>query len=196
MESISKESRIQMAIDAYEKNQFKTLQEAAYSYDVPRTTLRHCIAGIASRAHKPANSQILSKNEESMLSAWILDMDKRGLPLQLSAVRHLAQLLVSARIPSATIGKNWVNRYVNRHPGLISKYTQKYDYQRAKCENPELIKSWFMCVREVIEKYGILEEDIYNMDETGFQMGVAGTYRAICGLETKKKGCKGSSAWK
>ena len=190
MESISKESRIQMAIDAYEKNQFKTLQEAAYSYDVPRTTLRHCIAGIASRAHKPANSQILSKNEESMLSAWILDMDKRGLPLQLSAVRHLAQLLVSARIPSATIGKNWVNRYVNRHPGLISKYTQKYDYQRAKCENPELIKSWFMRVWEAIEKYGILEEDIYNMDETGFQMGVAGTYRAICGLETKKKDAK------
>lgn len=175
-----------MAIDAYEKNQFKTLQEAAYSYDVPRTTLQHYIAGIASQAHKPANSQILSKNEESMLSVWILDMDKCGLPLQLSAVHHLAQLLVSARIPSATIRKNWVNHYVNHHPGLISKYTQKYDYQWAKYKNPELIKSWFICVWEAIKKYSILEEDIYNMDD-GFQMGVARTYRAICGLETKKK---------
>ena len=152
--------------------------------------LRRRIAGIASRALKPANSQILSKNEESLLSAWILDIDKRGPPLQIWVVRHLAQRLVSARIPSATIGKNWVNRYVNRHPGLISKYTQKYDYQRAKCENPELIKSWFMRVQETIQNYGILREDIYNMDETGFQMGVTGTYRVICGLETKKKDAK------
>ena len=179
-----------MAIDAFKKNRFKTLKEVASSYDVPRTTLRRRIAGSASRAHQSANCQKLSNNEESTLLAWILDMDRRGLPLQVSVVHHLAQLLVSARIPSAIIGKNWVNRYVKRHPGLISKYTRKYDYQRAKCEDPMLIKSWFTRVQETIQKHGILAEDIYNMDETGFQMGVASSYRAICGLETKQKGAK------
>ena len=62
-------------------------------------------------------------------------MDKCGFPLQLSVVHHLAQLIVSARIPSAIIGKNWVNRYVNRHPGLVSKYTfylaHSYDFTPA-----------------------------------------------------------------
>ena len=95
-----------------------------------------------------ANCQKLSATEESTLSAWILDMDKRGLPLQLSIVRHLAQLLVSARLPSTTIGENWVNCYVKRHPELRSKYTWKYDYQHARCEDSGLIKSWFMCVQE------------------------------------------------
>ena len=190
MESLSKESRIQMALDAFKKNQFKSLQEAAFAYDVPRTTLRRRIAGIASRTEQPSNCQKLSKTEESTLSAWVLDMDRRGLPLQLPIVHHLAQLLVSARIPSATIGENWVNRYIKRHPELKSKYTRKYDYQRAKCEDPGLIKSWFTCVQETIQKYGILMEDIYNMDETGFQMGVASTAKVVCGSETKQSHAK------
>lgn len=117
-------------------------------------------------------------------------MDKRGLPLQLPIVRHLAQLLVSARLPSTTIEENWVNRYVERHAELKSKYTWKYDYQRAKCENSGLIKSWFMRVQETIRKYGILMEDIYNMVETSFQMGVASPAKVVCGLESKQSRAK------
>ena len=117
-------------------------------------------------------------------------MDKHGLPLHLPIVRHLAQLLVSACLPSTTIGENWVNRYAKRHPELKSKYTRKYDYQRAKCEDSSLIQSWFMRVQETIQKYGILTEDIYNMDETGFQIGVASTSKVICGSETKQSHAK------
>lgn len=42
------------------------------------------------------------------------------------------------------------------------------------------MKRWFMLV-ETIAKYGILEQDIYNFDETGFQMGVASTAKVITG---------------
>lgn len=62
--------------------------------------------------------------------------------------------------------------------------------QRAKCEDPKLVKSWFPHAQNAIQEDGILAEDIYNMDETGFQMGVAGTYRAIYGLETKQGDAK------
>ena len=84
-------------------------------------------------------------------------------------VQHLAHLLLSACLPNqpTTIGENWVNCYIQHHPELESKYTQKYDYQCAKCEDPELIQSWFTKVHETIQKHGILAEDIYNMDETG-----------------------------
>ena len=86
MESLSKESQIHLALDAYKKGQHENLQEAASTYDVPRTTLRRRLAGIASRTEQPANCQKLSKTEESTLSRWILDMDKHGLPLQLSTI--------------------------------------------------------------------------------------------------------------
>lgn len=102
------------------------------------------------------------------MSAWILDMAQRGMPPQISIVRQLAQLLLSARTsPQASapayISEKWVTRLIQRHEELQSKYSQKYDYQRARCEDPEL-----MIFQSTIEKYGILEQDIYNMDETGF----------------------------
>ena len=90
----------------------------------------------------------------------------------------------------ATISELWVNCFIKHHPELKSKYTCPYDYQCAKCEDPELIKSWFKCVQETIQKYGISEQDIYNMDETGFQMGVASTAKVICGSETRDSHAK------
>src|SRR5699024_8672333 len=120
-----------------------------------------------------------------------LDMDKRG---QLPTVSCLAQLLLSARLsqPPHTmiIGGHWINRFIKRHPELKSKYSGRYDYQRAKCEDSKLIKAWFARVQETIEKYGILPKDIYNMDETGFQMDVASTSKVICGSGTKQSHAK------
>jgi hypothetical protein len=90
----------------------------------------------------------------------------------------MANLLLSDR-KSESIGLNWVSRFIKRHDELTSKYTRKYDYQRAKCEDPEIIQQWFKLVQNTISKYGILEQDIYNINETGFQMGVAHTAKVI-----------------
>ena len=51
-------------------------------------------------------------------------------------------------------------------------WMRKYDYQRAKCEDPKVISEWFALVRNVKAKYGIVDDDIYNFDETGFMMGI------------------------
>jgi hypothetical protein len=66
------------------------------------------------------------------------------------------------------IGIHWVHNFVNRHDSLKSKYSRKYDYERAQCEDPQVLRTWFELVRKTIEKYGILTKDIYNFDETGF----------------------------
>ena len=110
-------------------------------------------------------------------------------------VCHLAQLLLSTWLKArnsrkATIGELWVNCYIQHRPELQSKYTHQYDHQHAKCENPKLIEGWFICVHETIQKYGNAEKDIYNMDETGFQMGVASTAKVICGSKTRESHAK------
>ncbi|KKA21370.1 hypothetical protein T310_4620 [Rasamsonia emersonii CBS 393.64] len=50
--------------------------------------------------------------------------------------------------------------------------------------------AWFQQVYNTIEKYGILEQDIYNIDETGFQIGVILTVKVICGSETQESQAK------
>jgi len=192
MADISKEGRIELAIDAYNKGLYPSKNAAAKAFDVPRRTFMTRVNGTTSRKETIANCRKLTDTEETTLSTWILDMERRGLPPRISTVRYLAQKLLSARLSSsqATIGERWVNRYTKRHPELRSKYTRKYDYQRAKCEDPVLIKDWFKRFHDTIEKYGILEQDRYNMDETGFQMGVISTAKVVCGSETRDSRAK------
>jgi len=70
-------------------------------------------------------------------------------------------------------------QFIKQHSDLASKYNCKYNYQQAQCEDPEIIRNWFNLIQNIIAKYGILEQDIYNCDETGFQMGVASTAKVI-----------------
>jgi hypothetical protein len=42
-----------------------------------------------------------------------------------------------------------------------------------------LIQAWFRRVQAIIAEYGVLEEDIYNFDETGFQIGVIATAKVV-----------------
>jgi len=87
----------------------------------------------------------------------------------------MAQALVDKRGSQAlqiTIGKHWVYRFVQRHLELDSRLTRQLDSQRAQCEDPKIINAWFKRIQETREEFGILDEDTYNMDETGSAMGV------------------------
>ena len=44
---------------------------------------------------------------------------------------------------------------------------------------------WFKLVGDTIVKYGVTEEDIFNFDETGFQMGVISTSKVITSSDRK-----------
>jgi len=84
-----------------------------------------------------------------------------------------------------TVGKNWVTKFVKRHLELQSVFNRKLDYQRAECEDPQVIGLWFKLVQDTILQYGVPEEDIYNFDETGFQMGVISTSKVVTTSERR-----------
>jgi hypothetical protein len=55
------------------------------------------------------------------------------------------------------------------------------------CSNLAVISPWFDLVRNVKAKYGILDEDTYNFDGTGFQMGIGGTVKMATASERRLK---------
>ena len=117
-------------------------------------------------------------------------MDQRGLAPRPDSVQQMANLLLEKRSNSNSnnqVGKRWVINFVRRHQALQTRYNRKYDYQRAKCEDPQVIRDWFRLVESTIAEYGIQEEDIYNFDETGFQMGVISTAKVITGAERSNR---------
>jgi hypothetical protein len=189
---MQQEGRIALAMDAIQKGHFTSARAAAKSYDVVRSTLQNRVNGRPARRDSRPTNRKLTDTEESTLVQWILSMDQRGLSPRSDYVRQMANLLLQKRSNSnqgnsQTVGKLWVYNFVRRHQALSSRYNRKYDYQRAKCEDPAVIREWFYLVQNTIAKYSILDEDIYNFDKTGFQMGVITTAKVITGAERSNR---------
>jgi hypothetical protein len=192
-QSAQTEGRIALAIQAFQKGQFRSLKAATDAYDVPYSTTYTRIKGtVARRDLQPPNLK-LTQYEELSLKQWILSMDECGLSPRIDTVRRMANLLLQKRDNTSpvfnalipTVGKNWVYKFIQRHDPLKSRFNRKYDHQRAKCEDPTIIRDWFRLVQNTRAKYGIVDEDIYNFDETGFQMGVITTARVVTGSERR-----------
>src|SRR5207253_4375315 len=86
--------------------------------------------------------------------------------------------------PPRPIGKCWVSRFISTQPELQTKWNRKFHSQRARCEDLVVIRAWFKRVEEARLRYGILDKDTYNFDETGFQMGVAATPKVVTSSDT------------
>ncbi|KAJ3521022.1 hypothetical protein NM208_g13473 [Fusarium decemcellulare] len=186
MSGPSNEARILLALQAIQNNPKLSLRRAATIYKVRYWTLHRRQQGIQSRRDTIPNSRKLSDLEEEILIYFILDLDSRGFPPRLRGVKEMADQLLADR-DAPPVGTRWAHNFVRRHHELKTRFFRKYDYQRAKCEDPAIIRKWFTLVANTIAKYGIRSDDIWNFDETGFLMGMIATEMVVTGSERRSK---------
>ena len=184
--SASSEGQIQLALQAIQRDASLTVRRAAKLYNVPRSTLGARRAGTAPRRDCRPTVTRLTVTEEEVIVRHILELDSRGFPPRLAAVKDMADSLLAAR-HCKPVGVNWPASFVKRTPELAVKFNRKYDYKRALCEDPQLIGDWFELVANTKAKYGITEEDTYNFDETGFMMGVISTGVVVTGSDRRER---------
>ena len=82
----------------------------------------------------------------------------------------IANFLLKSR-NGEPVGKHWARRFVDAQPSLKTKFERLYNYQKALCEDSTVIFGWFALLRNMMAKYGVQSEDLYNFDEIGFIMG-------------------------
>ena len=182
--STSKEARIQLAIQAINQDANISERRAAAIYNVSRTTLQDRRAGTTFRRDCTPNSTKLLLTEEEVIVQHILDLDARGFPPRLATVKEMADSLLAERHRDP-VGQKWATSFVRRRPELKVKFNRKYDYKRAKCEDPEVMQGWFRLIENTKAKYGILDEDTYNFDESSFMMGIISTGAVVIGAERR-----------
>lgn len=186
MSSPSYEARVILAIEALKSNPKASLRSIAHVYNVDRKTLTQRRDGRTARRDTTPKSRKLTILEEEAIVKRVLELDARSFPPRVCTVQDMANRLLHAR-NMQPVGKHWATNFIKRHIELKTHYSRKYDYQRAKCEDPAIINKWFTLVRSTIAKYGILEDDIYNFDETGFMMGIISTAMVVTSSEKRGK---------
>ena len=61
----------------------------------------------------------------------------------------------------------------------MSKYLTPLDTQRKKADSMDEYRHWYDLVESKIKQYGVLQENVYNMDEKGFSIGTMNKSRRI-----------------
>ena len=171
MSQPSIEAKTLLALQALQNNPKLSVRRAAKMYEIDDRRLRRRQQGIQSRRDWIPKSRKLSDLEEQIIVQLVLDLDSRGFPSRLLYVEDIANSL-RANCNAPPVGKRWAYNFVKRQLELKTCRFRRYDYQRAKCEDPTIIRSWFRLVENTIAKYGIRSDDIWNFDETGFMMGM------------------------
>ena len=186
MDSVSKESQLLLAIEALKQDPKLSIRAAAKVYSVSRNTLQRRRDKTPSRLDITPPCQKLTKLEESTITQYILDLDARSFPPRLCGVEDMANRLLEDR-HAPPVGPRWASNFVKRHKELSTRFTRRYDYQRAQCEDSDVINAWFQLVRNTIAKYGIQDADTYNFEETGFMMGMISTAMVVTSSERRGK---------
>ena len=163
-----------------------SFQDLASEFGVPRSTLNNRARGGISRRKAHEEEQALPPAIEDALQKWAQKMDDHGFPPRLDIFRAMAQELaeqnaeVTGDSTQAKLGKTWLSSFLNRHPKVSSKFGSNLDRQRALAGSPEPITDYFHKLKKALKEYDFLPENIYNMDEKGFMLGMSSRSKFVC----------------
>lgn len=166
-------------------NKDLSIRELANRFFVPKSTLQDRCHGKLSKLESSKNNQIMTPIEEDSLTKWVIYLTSIGVPPTHEDVRKMANQILAARgkKPALEIGKNWLPRFLNRTKKLTVRLAKTRDYVRSYCETPEKFADWFDRVVNTIIEFGIAQEDVYNVDETGFATGILAMAKVITGTD-------------
>ena len=139
---------------------------AALKWKIPTQTLHDRSKGKTKpcrRAH--GVQQRVSPEGEAVLVAWLCLWADTALPVSISRVQRIARDLTGGKV-----GKNWVYRFLARHPDLKLGKPSGLDPKRAQAFNETTARIYYEELAKALNP-GIKPSNLYNMDEKGCQRG-------------------------
>lgn len=166
---------------------------------LPRSTQWHRDHGRQSRRDKAIKQQLLTPREEQAVVDFVLRADRNGYPARVKDLSRYAAILLRKRGlqrgPETTLtapagrlspGKDWPQAFCKRHPELKVARLKALDWRRHEKNIYAKIVCWFDIMRAQLEETNILQENVYNMDETGVLLSVLGSSKYLVSSDMEK----------
>jgi len=127
---------------------------------------------------RAGSNRLLTNEQDLVLKAYIDRCDQIGMPALVPQIKSAAQLLLDKSHPELSappLGKDWVTRWLQRNPDCRRVRQKPRNIERSASDEKALYEHYFRAYKRVVTEHGIASADIYNMDETGFRIGVGGS---------------------
>lgn len=153
---------------------------------LPHSTKWHREHGRSTRREKAAKEQYLSPQEEKGLANYTLRMCQNGYPLPVKALRSLALVIRQRRRTAPERagkppGKNWPQGFYKRNPQLKARRLRAIPWDRHDHTIYPKVAEWFSIIGNELADPAILDENVFNMDETGVLLGKVGSLKVLVG---------------
>jgi hypothetical protein len=173
------------AIESLKPGERFSYAQIAEQYGVSRTTLSRRHRGVqGSKKAQYANQQLLKPQQEDELIKYINKQSEKGLVASRQMIEDFAR-----EIAQKEPGAKWVSRFQRRRQSkLMSAYTTGSDISHKEDEPTFKYSQYFNLLRRKLDEYKVQPEDIYNVDETGFFIGIASESKRIFSKESHEIG--------
>ncbi|KAF7335119.1 CENP-B protein [Mycena venus] len=176
---LDRESKISEAVDLANKGVPHRL--AGQKLGIPPATVWHRQHGRRNRRKAHTEEQSLSVAEEDEIIEWLKELDRWRLHLRRGLVIQRAQSILESKAArsasplSTHVGVNWFTHFLKRHPDLRTALSQRKDISRSKAEHdPVRMAAFYTNLSHAYAPpYNIKPENLYNVDEKGFMMGIS-----------------------
>ncbi|KAJ6439193.1 hypothetical protein O9K51_08605 [Purpureocillium lavendulum] len=171
------ESRLEEAIRYAGDFPGASIRSVAKKFGVGHTTMQYRLKKPTSKLPRTAPNRKLSDAEEKAICRYVDRLDSINLAVRPEFIVDAANAILRAKAPAAerddppTVGVHWATRFIRRH-GYFKRRQKTLNADRAASEDFDRVVEYFQKLQEIIEETRILPEDIWNMDETGFRIGV------------------------
>jgi len=172
---------ISMAKEWLNENPTESIAVAARLWHLSPTTLRSSIARDKTTTtitkDRGGQNRILTTAQIEALKDWIKTQSIQGLG---ATKRMVYAAACHLRHPLPEPSMSWLTKFLKNelHEFHIIK-TKPIALQRVVAQDYEIVTKWFRNYQEFIREGGIQGKDIWNMDETGFRVGIPGGQTVI-----------------
>lgn len=166
------------AIEAVQNQQMGWLK-AAKTFNVPFTTLRRRATDANKRIKHSSKGlgrfhTTFTQEQEQQLVDHIKTLEKRLFGITCNELRTLVYDWVEANNidhrfnkTSKQAGWDWIRGFRLRHPDLSLRKPENTSLARAMAFNKPVIAQFFKILQEIVDRYNITPDRMYNVDETG-----------------------------
>lgn len=184
-------SSLQEAVAAVLRKEI-SLRRASLQFNVPKTTLiryakkkqQDNTAAICKSMGKYVC--VFSEAQELELVSYLKDMENRLFGLTMQDCRRLAFQLAQKNHLNHPFNKNnemagedWMKNFLSRHPDLSIRKPEATSGARAMGFNRPNVAQFFDLLGDIVDKYKLSADRIYNADETGISVNPKGHSKII-----------------
>jgi hypothetical protein len=181
------EDRVTAAVADLRQQQKPNISATARKYNAPRKRVSRRLKSDSNKINSSGQNKRLLPAEEEALRLYIDRMDNFGVPVREFMITQAANTILSRTSDPTPVGPGWTGRWLQRNPEYLRRKQKPLAATRKNTHNPEDIQKWYNKLEAVIKSWGVQNEDIYNMDETGFRIGVGRAHEVITRVTSKRR---------